>query len=113
MSGTRQWQRRARYAFLVAALLAVAPPALAQGLYYKEIKKDDRKLRFKLHGVCPTDVDLGEFLAKLTGKPFFKNVELMYSHERQDRGHVMREFEVAFTMDLTGAAAKTSVGAGR
>jgi hypothetical protein len=48
MSGTRQWQRRARYAFLVAALLAVAPPALAQGLYYKEIKKDDRVYIFNI-----------------------------------------------------------------
>jgi hypothetical protein len=60
------------------------------------------KLRFRMHGVAPTDMDLGEFLAKLTGKPFFKNVELLYSHERQDRGHVMREFEVTFTMDLAG-----------
>ena len=60
------------------------------------------QLRFRMHGVAPTDMDLGEFLAKLTGKPFFKNVELMYSHERQDRGHVMREFEVAFAMDLAG-----------
>jgi Tfp pilus assembly protein PilN len=71
------------------------------------------KLRFKMHGVAPTDMDLGDFLAKLTAKPFFRNVELMYSHERQDRGHVMREFEVAFTMDLTGAAAMTSMGGGR
>ena len=71
------------------------------------------KLRFKMHGVAPTDMDLGEFLAKLTGRPFFKNVELIYSHERQDRGHVMREFEVAFTMELTGAAAMTSMGTGR
>lgn len=62
------------------------------------------KLRFRMHGVAPSDTDLGEFLHKLTGKPFFKNVELMYSHERQDRGHVMREFEVSFTMDLAGVA---------
>ena len=62
------------------------------------------KLRFRMHGVAPTDMDLGEFLAKLTARPFFKNVELIYSHERQDRGHVMREFEVAFVMDLSGIA---------
>jgi hypothetical protein len=78
------------------------------------------KLRFRMHGVAPTDTDLGEFLAKLTSKPFFKNVELMYSHERKDRGHVMREFEVTFAMDLAGitpaagpAPAPTAVAGGR
>lgn len=65
----------------------------------------DAKLRFRMHGVAPTDVDLAEFLAKLTARPFFKNVELLYSHERQDRGHLMREFEVTFTMDLTHTTA--------
>ncbi|MEA2708335.1 MAG: type pilus assembly protein PilN [Phycisphaerales bacterium] len=68
----------------------------------REKGHESPKLRFRMHGVAPTDMDLGEFLAKLTGRPFFKNVELMYSHERQDRGHVMREFEVTFTMDLAG-----------
>jgi hypothetical protein len=68
----------------------------------KQENKDqpESKLRFRMHGVAPTDVDLAEFLAKLTARPFFKNCELLYSHERQDRGHVMREFEVTFTMDL-------------
>jgi Tfp pilus assembly protein PilN len=66
----------------------------------------ESRLRFRLHGVAPTDMDLAEFLARLTGKPFFKNVELLISHERQERGHVMREFEVAFLMDLTGMGAR-------
>jgi len=68
----------------------------------REKELETPKLRFRMHGVAPTDTDLGEFLHKLTGKPFFKNVELLYSHERQDRGHVMREFELTFTMDLAG-----------
>jgi hypothetical protein len=55
-----------------------------------------------MHGVAPTDTDLGEFLHKLTGRPYFRNVELLYSHERQDRGHLMREFELTFTMELAG-----------
>jgi hypothetical protein len=62
----------------------------------------ETKLRLRLHGVAPTDVDLGEFLAKLQSKPFFKQIELIYSHERQDSGHVMREFEVCFVMELGG-----------
>src|SRR6185295_8548040 len=68
-------------------------------------QQHDGKLRFKVHGIAPTDVDLAEFLAKLTSKPFFKQVELMYSHERVDSGHVMREFEISFLMDLTGSGA--------
>jgi len=68
----------------------------------REKEQETPRLRFRMHGVAPTDTDLGEFLHKLTGKPFFKDVELSYSHERQDRGHVMREFELTFMMDLAG-----------
>jgi hypothetical protein len=71
---------------------------------------NDSKLRFRLHGVAPTDVDLGEFLAKLTSRPFFKQVELMYSRERVDTGHVMREFEVAFALDVSSPAPASSTG---
>ena len=70
----------------------------------REKEQEIPKLRFRLRGVAPTDTDLGEFLHKLTGRPFFKNVELLYSHERQDRGHIMREFEVTFVMELSGVA---------
>ena len=66
--------------------------------------QESPRLRFRMHGVAPTDMDLGEFLAALTAKPFFRDVELMYSHERRDRGHVMREFEVSFAMDLAGVS---------
>jgi hypothetical protein len=71
----------------------------------REKEQESPKLRFRMHGVAPTDTDLGEFLHKLTGRPFFKNVELLYSHERQDRGHVMREFELTFNMELAGLSA--------
>jgi Tfp pilus assembly protein PilN len=89
---------------------AVKPPAgtFAARMAEKENKAAESKLRFRLHGVAPTDVDLGEFLAKLTSKPFFKNVELMYSRERVDTGHVMREFEVSFLLDITAPAAKSA-----
>jgi Tfp pilus assembly protein PilN len=78
-------------------------PIAATGLSARaqaEKKEKESKLNFRLHGVAPTDVDLAEFLAKLTARPFLKRVELIYSHERQDSGRVMREFEVAFAMDL-------------
>jgi len=61
------------------------------------------KTHLRIHGVAPTDVDLAEFLANLTSKPFFRQVELMYSHEKVESGHVMREFEVALVLDLSPA----------
>jgi hypothetical protein len=70
----------------------------------REKEQENAKLRFRMRGVAPSDTDLGEFLHKLTGRPFFKSVELLYSHERQDRGHVMREFEITFVMELAGLA---------
>jgi hypothetical protein len=63
------------------------------------------KIRLRLHGVAPNDMDLAEFLAKLTTKPFFKQTELIYTRERQDSGHVMREFEVSVVMNITPAIA--------
>jgi hypothetical protein len=62
----------------------------------------DPKIRLRLNGVAPTDVDLAEVLAKLTSKPFFKQIELIRSHEKIDNAHVMREFEVSFVIDLAG-----------
>ncbi len=63
----------------------------------------ESKTHLRIHGVSPTDVDLAEFLAKLTSKPFFRQVELLYSHERVENGHVMREFEVSLVLDLSPA----------
>lgn len=73
-----------------------------------EQKAPESKLHFRLHGVTPTDVDLAEFLARLTGKPFFRQVELLYSRERVDAGHVMRDFEVGFVLDLASRNSTSS-----
>jgi hypothetical protein len=50
--------------------------------------------------VAPSDVDLGDFLARLAGIPYFSDVAMGYSRDRTDSGHVMREFEVAFNINL-------------
>jgi Tfp pilus assembly protein PilN len=60
----------------------------------------DRKLRIRLEGVAPTDNDVANFLAGLTNVPFFEQVTMTYSRDRSDNGHVMREFEVTFCLDL-------------
>lgn len=70
----------------------------------------ESRLRLRLRGVAPTDVDLAEFLRMVTARPFFKNVELLYSHEKQQEGRIMREFEVSFMMELSGSAAPAAGG---
>ena len=63
-------------------------------------KGTNRRMKMKLQGVAPTDGDLAAFLAKLTAKPFFTEVAVVYSKPRISDGHTMREFEVNFTLDL-------------
>jgi Tfp pilus assembly protein PilN len=60
-----------------------------------------RKLKIKMQGVAPTDVDVANFLARLGTTPYFENVAMGYARDRLDTGHVMREFEVTFAVDLT------------
>lgn len=60
----------------------------------------DRRLRVKLVGVAPSDVDLANFLAGLTNVPFFEQVSVTYARDKTDAGHIMREFEVTFSMRL-------------
>jgi Tfp pilus assembly protein PilN len=60
----------------------------------------DRRLRAHLVGVAPSDVDLANFLAGLTNIPFFQDVTMTYAKDKSASGHLMREFEVTFTMNL-------------
>jgi Tfp pilus assembly protein PilN len=60
-----------------------------------------RSLLIRLHGVAPSDVDLGNFLARLAGVPYFDDIAMAYSKDRVDSGHLMREFEVTFSVRLS------------
>jgi Tfp pilus assembly protein PilN len=80
-------QEKARAASIAAGGKAQDPPV-------------DRWLEVKLVGVAPSDVDLANFLAKLTSKPFFSAVRMGYAKDRVESGHLMRQFEVQFSMDL-------------
>jgi hypothetical protein len=66
-------------------------------------KQFDRRLKVRLVAVAPSDVDLANFLSGLTDVPFFDQVGVTYSHYKTDNGHVFREFEVTFAMDLNQA----------
>jgi hypothetical protein len=60
----------------------------------------DRKLLVKMSGVTPSDADWAGVLAKLSTVPFFQDVRLVGAHEKIDNGHVMRQFDVSFVVDL-------------
>jgi hypothetical protein len=72
--------------------------AVARGA--EKQKLVNRRMRVKVVGVVPSDVDLANLLAGLTNVPFFEQVALTYSRGRIDGGHVLREFEVTFWMNL-------------
>ena len=60
----------------------------------------NRKMLVKLSGVTPSDADWAGVLAKLSSVPFFQDVRLVGAKDKVDSGHLMREFEVSFTVDL-------------
>jgi hypothetical protein len=66
----------------------------------KNTQPPPKRVRVKLIGVAPTDVDIASFLTKLTAKPVFDSISMTRSKERPENGHVMREFEVTFGMEL-------------
>jgi hypothetical protein len=43
---------------------------------------------------------LSDFLTGLTQFKFLDQVSVMYAKDKMDSGHVLREFEVTFTMSL-------------
>lgn len=58
-----------------------------------------RHLRIRLHGVAPSDVELGYFMDRVAGIPKASDV-LMTSKDRVENGHQMCDFEVSFVIDL-------------
>ncbi|HSI36799.1 MAG: PilN domain-containing protein [Phycisphaerae bacterium] len=60
----------------------------------------DRRLKVRIQGVCPTDVDLANFMTQLSGVSFFEQVAITYAREKADGSHLMREFEVTFYINL-------------
>jgi len=65
----------------------------------------DRRLRVRLQGVAPTDLELATFLTDLNQTSFFERPALTYVKERRESGHVLREFEVTFTINLNSPVA--------
>jgi hypothetical protein len=42
-------------------------------------------------------------MTQLATIPFFEQVSITYAREKSENNHVMREFEVSFSLNLTGS----------
>ena len=60
----------------------------------------DRRLRVRVQGVAPTDVELAMLLTELTKASYFERPALSYVRDRKETGHILREFEVTFSINL-------------
>lgn len=60
----------------------------------------DRRLKVRLVGVAPSDVDVANFLASLTSRPHLDRAAMTYARDRVADGRLMREFEVTFQVNL-------------
>jgi len=65
----------------------------------------DRRLRVRLQGVAPTDVELAMFLTDVTAASYFERPALTYVKDRKEAGHVLREFELTFSINLNSPLA--------
>jgi Tfp pilus assembly protein PilN len=61
----------------------------------------ERRLKIRLVGVAPTDVDLANFLTGLSRYTFFEQIALVRADGLSSGGHIMREFEVTFSINLS------------
>src|SRR3954464_3778603 len=59
-----------------------------------------RLMTVKLTGVTPSDADWAGVLAKLSSIPYFQEVRLIGAKDEVDKGHLMRQFEISFMVDL-------------
>ena len=60
----------------------------------------DRRLRIRMQGVAPTDVELANLLMDLNKVPFFDQLRPTYARDRREAGHILREFELTFQVNL-------------
>ena len=59
-----------------------------------------RRLKVRMSGVAPTNQDLSEFITRLNEIRFLNPVTMVYLKDRRQGGHLMREFEIAFEVNL-------------
>jgi hypothetical protein len=62
----------------------------------------NRQLNVKIHGVAPSDVEVGNLMIRLATIPHFGDSSITSQDLHRD-GRLMREFTVSFTLDLNDA----------
>lgn len=74
-------------------------------------QKVSRRLEVSVQGVAPTHVDVANFVMQLSSLPYFEKVFLVYGRDKSESGHIMREFEISFYVNLNAAGAGAAGGA--
>ncbi len=71
-----------------------------------------QEVQFRLSGLAKTDVEVAEYIARLTADPLFEEVNLRFSEEfPYEEGVVMRRFELTFRLSLEAAKVLSSADA--
>lgn len=61
----------------------------------------ERRQQVNVVGVAPSDLDISEFLEKLAKVRFCENVQLLEASDMSRDGHLLRKFEVVFSINLS------------
>jgi Tfp pilus assembly protein PilN len=62
----------------------------------------NRDMNVELHGVAPSDVDVGNFMINLATIPHYAGTG-MTTVDAHDQGHSMRDYKISFTVNLNDA----------
>jgi len=88
---------------------SLAPQNAVQSRLVSPAESDapvEHLLRVKVQGLAPTDVDVGNLMSELGTMKFIDQVAITHSWEKPDKGHLLREFELTFVIDLTSPSGK-------
>ena len=74
---------------------ATSPVAEGKGAKKNAKAKDQvfKRVRMTFTGVAPSDVDVANFIAQLSGGHLFEDVNMMYARNTEFRGQSAREFQ--------------------
>jgi len=64
------------------------------------IAQPDRMLVVELHGVAPSDVELGTFMMNISKIPNYEGSPKMLLTDVHENGHLMRDFQLSFSIKL-------------
>lgn len=59
---------------------------------------EESQMRLRLRGLAPTDVEVAQLIAGLANSQCFDQVDLSFSEDQLIENHVLRRFEVSFSL---------------